>query len=324
MGRITPGWNAMHDQDELDAFKRLDLREYAAAQGYGLDRKESWRGSAVMRNGAGDKLVINLRPNGHYVYFSVRDDDDNGTIVDFIQRRTGFKLGEVRKELRRFSGLPAPVVATFIKMEATTKDRLKVERAFHRMQPAERHAYLEEVRMIPAALLASSRFVGRVRIDGHGNAVFPHFDAGGLSGYELKNHGFTGFASGGEKGLWTSRSRESDRRLVFAESAIDALSYAVLMPDEQTRYASIGGKMNPQQPSLIRAEITKLPAGGEVVSAMDNDADGKLLASMIETALVGIGREDLIYTAHFPAPPTKDWNDALRQRRSGFLPVASL
>lgn len=312
----------MHDQDELDAFKRLDLREYAAAQGYALDRKESWRGSSVMRNAVGDKVVINLRPNGHYVYFSVRDDDDNGTIVDFVQHRTGFKLGDIRKELRRFACLPAPAVATFTKMEATEKDRLKVERAYHRMQTAEHHPYLEEVRMIPASLLVSPRFVGRVRIDGHGNAVFPHFDADGLSGYELKNRGFTGFASGGEKGLWTSRSKDKDRRIVFAESAIDAMSYAALFPDELTRYASIGGKMNPQQPGLVRSEIAKLPGGSEIVSAMDNDADGAQLATMIEAAVTESGRDDLIFITHFPSLPAKDWNDVLRQRRSTFLSVA--
>jgi hypothetical protein len=36
--------------EELDRFKReIDLRVYAATQGYELDRRESWRGTAVMR-----------------------------------------------------------------------------------------------------------------------------------------------------------------------------------------------------------------------------------------------------------------------------------
>ena len=46
--------------NELEDFKRnIDLRQYAAEQGYTLDKRESWRGSAVMRNG-GDKVVIKL------------------------------------------------------------------------------------------------------------------------------------------------------------------------------------------------------------------------------------------------------------------------
>ena len=61
------------------------------------------------------------------------------------------------------------------------------------------HPYLERRRALPPALLALDRFAGRIRIDDKGNAVFPHFDAEGLSGYELKNVGFTGFASGGAR-----------------------------------------------------------------------------------------------------------------------------
>jgi hypothetical protein len=60
---------------ELESFKTaIDLRAYAASQGYVLDRKESWRGSAVMRHAGGDKVIIKRDADGHYVYFSVRDE----------------------------------------------------------------------------------------------------------------------------------------------------------------------------------------------------------------------------------------------------------
>ena len=53
----------------------------------------------------------------------------------------------------------------------------------------------------------------------------------GLCGYEIKNsEGFTGFASGGVKGLWLSHEESFDNCLVFYESAIDALGHAVLFP----------------------------------------------------------------------------------------------
>ena len=42
---------------ELESFKNgIDLRAYAAEQGYQLDRKESWRGSSIMRHPNGDKI----------------------------------------------------------------------------------------------------------------------------------------------------------------------------------------------------------------------------------------------------------------------------
>jgi len=63
------------------------------------------------------------------------------------------------------------------------------------------HRYLEQVRCIPRALLHSARFAGKILIDARANAIFPHSDADGPCGYEMKNRGFTGFSKGGEKGL---------------------------------------------------------------------------------------------------------------------------
>jgi len=51
---------------ELEAFKNsIDLRAYAAGHGYTLDSRESWRGSAVMRHSAGDKIIIKRDADGH-------------------------------------------------------------------------------------------------------------------------------------------------------------------------------------------------------------------------------------------------------------------
>ena len=298
---------------ELQEFKRIDLRAYAGSLGYALDKRESWRGSAVMRRDA-DKIVIKRDADGHYVYFSVRDDRDHGTIIDFLQGRTGKSLGEVRKELRLWTGRPVSGFPGYPALEKTAKDRLKVETEYSRMQEAARHPYLERERRIPADLLASPRFAGRIRIDARRNAVFPHVDNEGLCGYELKNWNFTGFASGGEKGLWLSHAEEDDNRLVFAESAIDALSYAALRGDNRTRYASIGGKPNPKQPDLIKQEILGMPACSQIVSAMDNDAAGHALSAVIEAAVRDSGRTDLVFAEDLPAQPGADWNDMLKMR----------
>ena len=307
---------------ELDKFKTdIDLRAYAAGQGFQLDRKESWRGTSVMRHPvSNDKLIIKRGLDGHYVYFSVRDDRDNGTIIDFVQFRQGLSLGAVRKELRPWIGQPPVPVPAFPALYKTEKDRMKVEAAYARMKDASTgHPYLERRRALPAALLALDRFAGRVRMDDKGNAVFPHFDAQGLSGYELKNVGFTGFASGGSKALWLSQELPDDNRLVICESAIDALSHAVLFPDDHARYASIGGKPNPQQPELIRAAIARMPAGSEIVAAMDADADGAKLAEIVRRAVELTGRLDLRFALQEPFG-FKDWNDVLRAKKQ---PISS-
>src|SRR6266567_9119462 len=266
----------MRNQDsELDAFKReIDLREFAVSLGYEIDRHESWRGSTVLRRDA-DKIVVKRNGNGHYVFFSVRDDQDNGTIIDLLQRRQNLSLGAVRQILRPWIGRPA-MFSQFPKLEPAGPDRMRVEGAYRRMADAQRFPYLEHERCVPAAVLLWPRFAGRMRIDFLGNTVFPHFDAAGVCGYEIKNRGFTGFAAGGQKGLGFSHARPDDRRLVLAESAIDALSHAALFPDaeDQTRYASFGGKPNSKQPGLVQATIAKLPEGSEVVAAFDADEAG--------------------------------------------------
>ena len=71
---------------ELERFKiEVVLPEFAAARGYFLDRRASSRNSIVMRHPDGDKIII-ARYEGttHWVYCSVRDGRDNGTIVDFL------------------------------------------------------------------------------------------------------------------------------------------------------------------------------------------------------------------------------------------------
>jgi hypothetical protein len=306
-----------HDS-ELDAFKReIDLRQLAVSLGYEIDRCESWRGSTVLRRGA-DKIVVKRNGNGHYVFFSLRDDHDNGTVIDFLQRRVRLSLGSVRQILRPWIGRPASA-PQFPKLAPASPDRTHVESAYRRMANAQQYPYLEHERCVPAVVLLSPRFAGRMRIDSRGNTVFPHFDAAGLCGYEIKNRGFTGFAAGGRKGLWCSHGQPDDRRLILAESAIDALSYAALFPDpdDRTRYASLGGQPSSRQMELLQATLARLPAGAEIVAAFDADNAGRLLVATIRLAAMNVaakfGRTDLIVQAHLPVEEGDDWNRVLQR-----------
>ena len=241
---------------ELERFKTsIDLRTYAASLGYWRDARESWQA----RRYASPERRQDPRQVRHQegaeslgLLLVSRSDDDHGSIIDFVQHRLKLRLGAVRKELRPWLGEPPVPVPVFPPPVRTNNDHTSVEIEYAKMQDAPRHSYLENERALPASLLGLERFAGRVRMDARGNAVFPHFDQEGLCGYEIKNKGFTGFASGGTKGLWLSHGLPEDQRLVFCESAIDALSHAVLYPDERARYASIGGKPSPLQPELIR------------------------------------------------------------------------
>ena len=194
---------------------------------------------------------------------------------------------------------------------------MRVESEYRRMANALRHPYPEHERCLPATLLCSPRFADRVRTDSRGNAVFPHSDAAGLCGYEIKNKRFTGFAAGGEKGLWFSHTGPNDRRLVLVESAIDALSHATLFPDaeDKTRYASLGGKPNSKQPGLVQAAIARLPERSEIVAAFDADEAGRILVEVVRAAVASVatstGRTGQIFKVHLPAQRGEDWNDVV-------------
>jgi hypothetical protein len=303
---------------ELDDFKcEIDLRQFAVSVGYEIDWCASWRGSTVLRHG-GDKIVVKRNGNGHYVFFSVKDDRDNGTIIDFVQRRQHLNLGAVRQILRPWIGRPAAELPLFPRLEPTGPDRIRMEYAYRRMRAAPRHPYLENERYLPAALLRAPRFMGRVRIDRRGNAVFPHFDLAGLCGYEIKNRQYTGFASGGRKGLWFSHWSPDDQHLVLAESAIDALSHAALFPDgeDKTRYASLGGKPSSNQLTFLEAVVAELAAKSEVVAAFDADGAGRMLVEVARATVRAVAhrkeRMDLIFRAHLPEREGEDWNQVLQ------------
>jgi hypothetical protein len=198
---------------------------------------------------------------------------------------------------------------------------MRVETEYAKMQDALRHAYLEDERALPSALLASARFAGRIRMDARGDAIFPHFDADGTCGFEIQNKGFTGFSAGGTKGLWLSNEQIDDDRLILSESAIDALSHAVLYPDERARYASIGGKLNPTQPELIRSTIARMLHKSRIVAAMDADADGAKLADAVRSAFNLTGRDDLRFLVQEPFG-FKDWNEQLTANPRHSSPTA--
>lgn len=307
----------MQRADELERFKtEINLVEYAEVMGYEIDPKESSRASTVMRNG-GDKIIVATGQDGHGVYFSVRNDADNGSIIDFVQRRKNLNLGQVRKELRPWIGGGGqrrqverkPPEMRPQKPEPSSKDRQRVMAAWMGMRATEgHHPYLEDVRKIATTTLADKRFAGHVRMDARGNAVFPHYDLDGLSGYELKNEGFTGFSKGGTKALWRSANLSYAPRVVFVESAIDAMSHAQLTGDTETAYVSTGGSMSDSQRELVRQVIERSAArGAEIVIATDADEAGQKLAQ----ELAQLAPKGLNLRQEEPQG-AKDWNDMLQ------------
>ena len=294
-----------HMRDELERFKTdINLSEYMALHGYSLSLKESSKTSAIMRHDNRDKLVVTRNKNNHWVYFSVRDNSDNGSIIDFHQKRTGNNLGKTRQELRGFHGLPA-LNGKFMK----TKDRAKILCELEGMKIINNHSYLAQ-RGINKTLLENERFRETIKLDAHNNVVFPHRDKSGNCGYELKNQKFTGFSPGGEKGVWHSNVFTTDKNLVLTESAIDALSYHQINRDKDTRYFSVGGALSSKQLGIIKSAIDKMASGSKIILAFDNDVAGRELSKSVTAVIT---RKDLLIEIKAPTIG-KDWNEQLQKQ----------
>ncbi|MGB4057580.1 MAG: DUF3991 and TOPRIM domain-containing protein [Alphaproteobacteria bacterium] len=297
---------------DFTLFKQsVNLSQYAAGRGYELDRKKSTRSSLVMRHAAsGDKIIVSKK-GVNWVYFSVFNDTDNGTIVDFIANRTTKTLPEIGKELAAWSGgagvLP---VYSLPDVQEQVYDRARITKAFKWMKPTTAHPYLINERKIPADVLNHPRFVGRVFQDRYGNAVFPHEDGQGVCGLELKNADKGVFMRGSEKALWLGNIDPADTVLTLGEAAIDALSHFALFRPQGASYGAVSGGMKDKQFSFLMVIIEKMPKLEKIILAVDNDEGGEKIASRIETYLAGKFTGEIV--RHVPEWEGMDWNEVLK------------
>lgn len=305
---------AMKRNEELDQFKsKINLVEYAQDNGYELDQKKSSTNCIVLRDKQGDKLLVGLdKTDNHYFYYSLKNEADKGSIIDFIQKRKNLNLGEVRKELRpwlnnNYSPTYKPSKKPSIKLTPTSKDRYQIVAQFENFPTIDNHPYLNQ-RGISQDTLDDPRFKGTIYLDSRNNAVFPHKDREGICGYELRNQNFKGFSTGGTKGLWVSNSSSKDEKLVICESPLDCLSYHQLFPDEHTRYFATSGTLSEKQKDLLRTAFENInEKKGEIIIATDRDVGGKKIAQELKE----IAPNSAQIFRHVPKYQ-KDWNEVLQ------------
>lgn len=320
--------------DELQRSKTaIALPDFAAGEfGYAVVAAKTSRRSVFMANpGTGSKIVIQRNAaTGHWTYWNATDGaDPGGSIIDFVQHRSGENLGQVRKRLRPWIDgtcsprpFPAAAITPLLSVETSSVDLIEVRRQFPRqIQPIEsgQHTYLNEVRGLPAESLSESPWTGNLHADRRGNAVFVHRDRTGVTGWMTRGPGgFRGFSPGGQKSAWTASPGPAVRRnLVIAESAIDAVSFGLLFPDSLACYASTAGQMSAAQRELFTFAIKGLPSGGQLTVAADADAAGERFANGVEALIQSTDRDDLTLIIAAPKQPgCKDWNEVLLMGRT--------
>lgn len=299
---------------DFTAFKQsISLSQYAASQGYELDPRKSTRSSLVMRHANGDKIVISKKGDV-WVYFSVFDEKDNGTIIDFVKHRTNKTFAEIGKELTAWTGSEILPIYSLPEVQHQVYDRARIKKAFAYMKPVGSHPYLINERKIPVNVLDHYRFKGRIFRDNYANIVFPHHDEQGVCGLELKNHDKSVFMRGSEKALWLGNISQSDTVLTLAESAIDALSHFTLFEPDNTAYGAVSGGMRDKQFAYLLQVIAMMPQLAKIVLAVDNDKGGTNIAERIEKFLANKFSGEII--RHVPQTEGMDWNNVLKDANS--------
>jgi len=296
-----------NSDEELEQIKRqVNLIQIAETYEYTIVEKESNNKHTVMKNGINTLVIKN--EGEHLIYFNRDDDSDKGTVIDFIQFRTGKNIGEIRKELRSQLHLNNPArlkpscsPATLNNLESTDiPNNFRIKNA----NSISDHPYLT-TRHIPKDI--QKRYQGHIlqSTDYHRNVVFPLINAQGICGTDNRNKDYKNID--GTKGIWSAKDSEPTG-VVLAESPVDALSFIACNPQLKMNLISFCGALSDKQFDTIKKEVGKLP----VCIATDNDKAGDLytkkLIKLFPSAVISQ-----------PYEGGQDWNNVLENQVKNAL-----
>jgi hypothetical protein len=305
--RSEIGYLMKNSNTEISRFKaEIDLAAWLESQGWQKDINASCRSSAVLVNGD-EKLIVG-KQRGNFVYKNTRTEGDQGSIIDFIQKRQGLNLGQVRKTLRpALTGdftpkhdWKAPAYAVDAAQDKWVRGREVFDFAYLKgrgIDPATVKAYSPAIRQDPTTK----------------DLYFLHRGQQGFSGYEIKKPDNTGrFSAGGEKTFFPLQRAGADpvSRVVVTETALDALSYAQMEGmREDTAYVSIAGNPSESQLDQLRS-LCGQPRIQMVVLAHDKDKGGDEQAEKCQEALA----ESPAKVERETPASGKDWNEMLQSK----------
>ncbi|MEM9984790.1 MAG: toprim domain-containing protein [Bacteroidota bacterium] len=265
--------------DFEQAKREIDLVQLAVeAYGYQILPAKSSAKQKVLRQAAsGSVIVVSLKSKeGNPWYFNPHDDQDQGTVIDFLWQRENQNWKRVKAVAQQFmSGAMVSPQVPLLPEGPKNWPTL----------PLSDFSFLRK-RGIRDATCQHPYFQGRISHTQSGpylNLAFPLFHAREIVGYELRNEGFKGFAPGSKKGqgFWYSHlppaNSGSTRQLLIFESALDALAYHQLHPPSESVwrvYLSTGGATSPRQQAAIQQFCESLKPH-QVLLAADNDAAGQ-------------------------------------------------
>lgn len=300
---------------ELDRFKSdISLADFAQAEyGYTKDKAKSSRNSLVLRIGS-DTVVITRGEDGHDVYFSRADENDCGSIIDFVKNRVGdnnAKLVRVRQVLRPWCpGSKRPAAKMPARSPerpvAASKDMAQVLAKVVALKPYSGQYLIRERKLDPDVIAAFN-----VLQDERGNACFVHRSIDGITGWEVKNNGYKGFSAGGLNSLFMAQlgppvQIENVQKVMITEAVVDCMSHAQMKYQlgMSVLYIGTAGAQLSELQQISLKHVLAAACSARVVLAMDNDLAGHVMAERVQSLEPGrpMVRE---------LPKYKDWSEDL-------------
>lgn len=261
-----------------------------------------------------DQVIIYKAPSGDYLYFNRANDQDKGSVIDFLKHRiehpriAGIQAtpgkniwASIIENARRFLNLPAPSRANSPALQAAIP---AVERGdqfipdfLQKTTQLQDTRYLNS-RGLTTETLTNGCFAGVILNHVHEgrtkdgqpykfvNTAFPQLYNDKVVGLEIKAKGFKGQAANSQNSaaLWLSNSGSKTRTLIISESAIDSLSHYQLRQPAYTMYASTSGNLTDNKVAEVRRLIDNRNLK-TVKLAFDNDLQGHLFDTQLITGL---------------------------------------
>lgn len=306
-------------KNEIDKFKEdISLIDFIESYGGVINWDKSKKNSYCLMDFHDTKLVVKKNTNGHYIYFDLFNQENNGTIIDFYQKvvnknsdfkdamiaiRKYFKNGYIQNEKLEIS---AEVDEAFDYARITKKiDENDLKN-------------IELLRNMSIQTL--KEFEDIILKDNRDNFCFPHkeyyFDENGkfkfnLAGFEIKNITTNFKGQRGHKGLWGQRIGFSQDTYLF-ESAFDAMAFRELHQKEGF-YISLGGSFSPKQIEYLKTVIVSSKSQN-IYICLDNDVMGEKMSQDIMNDL-----ESLNINIKRVASQTKDFNQDLKDTKKGVF-----
>jgi len=303
-------------REELQYYKEhIDIRDYLEASGYEIDKsRDTARYRAYTHPDTRDKVYIpkNSQHKVPNYYVNQLDNDDKGTLLDFIMSREQKSLDEARLSLRAFHQgyvpSPPPPVEK-VNDQKKEKQKYVIQKIVEEHPSGLESPYLKE-RWLSDETLRHPAFRDKVKLNSYAAEqylAFPLADhEGKVSGVALKSVNKERIL-GEKSGVWSSHPSNGKLtidRMVITEHPIDAMSYHQLFDDKQrnTIYLSTAGNPSNKQIEVIQNHI-HLHKPKEIILANDLDKAGQLFN---QKYLEKLKPHEAVL--HEEKPQFKDWN----------------